>query len=320
MSRCINSLLKQTYQDIEVILVNDGSRDGTLDCMNRFSQKDQRVKVVDLGCNRGPDYARFSGIQFAKGEFIAFADADDWYAENGIETLYETSIKTKADIVEGSLTRTIGKTGIIKRIYHNKEQEISTPELFDKYFISFFGINLLSVTLCGKLFRRALFDIAELKPTDFKMGEDLILNMRLFPYVKKYVSIPTPVYYYRIGGMTSHYNTSFYPDLKAQYYIKLDTIQQYNYLKAVRPTKVEMCNIVCSQVKQMLLYRRRDEDILSFIQKEIDSGFIDEITDNISYPSATLLAGKDRESIVASLRQGIWKKRFRKSLYSIFFR
>ena len=319
MSRCIHSLLKQTYQEIEVILVNDGSRDRTLDCMNRFSQKDSRVKVVDLGCNRGPDHARFAGIHIARGEYIAFADADDWFSANGLETLYETSIKTQADIVEGSIVRTIGKTGIIKRVHHNNELEISTPELFDKYFISFFGINRLSVALWGKLYRKELFDIPGLKPTDFKMGEDLVLNMRLFPYVKKYVSIPTTVYCYRFGGMTSHYNTSFYPDLKAQYFIKLDTIQKYNYLKAICSTKVEMCNIVCSQIKQMLLYRRSEKEVFSFLQKEIDSGFIDEITDYISYPSATLLAGKDKESIVASLKQGLWKSRLKKTLYSVFF-
>jgi hypothetical protein len=150
------------------------------------------------------------------------------------------------------------------------------------------------------------------------MGEDLLLNMRLFPNVSKYVSIPDIVYYYRIGGMTSHYNTHFYPDLKAQYFIKLDAINKYDYFKALRPTKIEMCNIVCSQVKQMLLYQKSMDEIRSFLQDEIDSGFIDEISENISYPNATLLAGKDREAIIKALRKGMWKSRIRRFIYSFF--
>ena len=318
MSRCINSLLKQSYKELEIILVNDGSKDGTLACMQHYSRVDDRIKIVDLVNNRGPDEARISGILVAKGDYITFADADDWIPFNGIETLFLAAMRTHADIVEGSIVRTLCKTGLIKRVHRNREFEISSPALFDDYYISFFGINLLSVTLWGKLYRRSLFDLEGVRASGFRMGEDLMLNMRLFPYVSKYVSIPDIVYYYRIGGMTSHYNTHFYPDLKAQYFIKLDAIKKYDYYKALRSTKIEMCNIVCSQVKQMLSYRKSLEEIRSFLQNEIDSGFIDEITENLSYPSAKLLAGKDIEAIIKALRKGIWKSRVRRFAYSFF--
>jgi hypothetical protein len=150
------------------------------------------------------------------------------------------------------------------------------------------------------------------------MGEDLILNMRVFPFVHKYAIIPDLVYFYRIGGGTSRYNTRFYPDLKAQYFIKMDTLRQFNYLKAERPTKIEMCNVLCSQVKQMLLYRKDKEKIVSFLQEEIDSGFVDEISSGIQYPSALLLAGKDIGAIIASQQNGLWKARLRKAAYSLF--
>jgi glycosyltransferase involved in cell wall biosynthesis len=311
-------LLNQSYRELEIILVNDGSKDGTLARMQHFSRVDDRIKIVDLVYNKGLGQARFSGILAAKGDYITFADADDWIPSNGIETLFLTARRTNADIVEGSIVRTLGKTGLIKRIHRKREFEISSPALFDNYYISFFGINLLSVTLWGKLYRRSLFDSEGVRASEFTMGEDLLLNMRLFPNVSKYVSIPDIVYYYRIGGMTSHYNTHFYPDLKAQYFIKLDAINKYDYFKALRPTKIEMCNIVCSQVKQMLLYQKSMDEIRSFLQDEIDSGFIDEISENISYPNATLLAGRDREAIIKALRKGMWKSRIRRFIYSFF--
>ena len=68
----------------------------------------------------------------------------------------------------------------------------------------------------------------------------------------------------------------------------------------------------------MLSYRKNLEEIRSFLQNEIDSGFIDEITENISYPNATLLAGKDKEAIIKALRKGIWKSRVRRFAYSFF--
>ena len=315
MSKCLDSLLNQSFHDLEIILVNDGSNDGTLDCMRRYALKDDRVKIVNFVQNRGLGQARFSGIINSTGDYITFADADDWLPSNAIETLLKTAKSTGADIVEGGKTRVLGNLGLIKRISNKSRQEIETPELFDKYFISFFGINILSVNLWGKLYRRSLFDSPGVKPSEFIMGEDLVLNMRLFPYVKKYCVIPDVVYYYRVGGMTSRYNRHLYPDLKAQYYLKMNTIAKYEYYKALDCTKIEMCNAFRSQVKQMLLYNKSKKDMVSFIEREIDSGFIDEIADNISFPTPKLLSEKNVEKIIDSVRQGLWKDRVKRVIY-----
>ena len=315
MSKCLDSLLNQSFHDLEIILVNDGSNDGTLDCMRRYALKDDRVKIVNFLQNRGPDQARFSGIINSTGDYITFADADDWLPSNAIETLLKTAKTTGADIVEGGKIRVLGNLGLIKRISNKSRQEIETPELFDKYFISFFGINILSVNLWGKLYRRSLFDSPGVKPSEFTMGEDLVLNMRLFPYVKKYCVIPDIVYYYRLGGMTSRYNRHLYSDLKAQYYLKMNTIAKYEYYKATNFTKSEMCHVFLSQIKQMLLYWKSKKEVKSFIQQEIDSGFIDEITKNVPYPTAQFLSNKDEEMIINRVRKGLWKDRVKRVIY-----
>lgn len=317
LPKCVDSLLNQSFHDLEIILVNDGSNDGTLDSMRCYALQDKRIKIVNFEQNRGLGQARFIGIINSTGDFITFADADDWLPSNALETLARTAEETGADVVEGGITRVLGNIGLIRRSTNKVPLEIVQPELFDNYFVSFFGVNLLSVNLWGKLFKRVLFDSPGVNPSEFIMGEDLVLNMRLFPYVKKYCVIPDIVYYYRVGGMTSHYNKHLYPDLKAQYYLKLETIDKYEYYKATDFTKVEMCHVFRSQIKQMLMYRQPKKDIVSFIRQEITSGFIDEITEGVPYPTAKFLSEKNVENIIDSVSQGLWKDRVKKITYRI---
>lgn len=267
LHKCVDSLLHQSFRDLEIILVNDGSSDGTLDYINSYSIKDSRISCVNLGHNQGPGKARFAGIKHAKGDYIAFVDADDWLPENSIETLYTAAKHTGSDIVEGRMTRVLGRSGLIKKTGKNTYKEIEVPKLFDDYFISFFGYNILSVNLWGKLYKRSLFCFPEVAPSDFRMGEDLIINMQLFPHVKKYCVIPD--------------------------------------------------NVFRSQIKQMLLYGKPKKDIVSFIRQEIDSGFIDEITEGVPYPSAKFLSEKNVENIIDSVRRGLWKDRVKKTTYRV---
>lgn len=125
--------------------------------------------------------------------------------------------KNNADVVEMNSKRFWGP---IKRICKQRvsPQTISSPDLFEKYYISFFGVNLLSVRLWGKLYKVELLKKADLAPSGFKMGEDLMFNMKLFPHIKVYTIIEYPGYNYRVGGITSRDNANLWSDLKAQYF------------------------------------------------------------------------------------------------------
>ena len=78
IERCLSSLIAQTYQEIEIVLVNDCSTDTSLDICLRFQRKDKRVKVIDKKKNEGVDKARFTGLENCRGDFVAFVDSDDW--------------------------------------------------------------------------------------------------------------------------------------------------------------------------------------------------------------------------------------------------
>ena len=327
VGKCIESVLRQTYGDVEVIAVNDCSTDNTIGVLRAYADKDPRVKVIDLPKNGGVEKARYEALQEAKGEFICFIDADDTQPKDALEVLLKKQQETDADIVEGGIARVFDPFGIIRNFAPPSELDVSQPELFDEYYISFFGINKLSVSMWGKLYRRQLlFDNLELlKPLGYRFGEDFLFNMRLFPLLKKYVRISNCVYEYRWGGMTSKFIKSLYPDYKNLYQIKLDAIKQYDYQKALRWTKIEMCNVFNTNIQQMVAHHVSYEEMKAFFDGEVQSGFVDSITDSITCRGAFFpyLKAHDLDGMIAvckaEMRKG-WKRGLLKRMMSMFYK
>ncbi|QIU95151.1 glycosyltransferase family 2 protein [Bacteroides faecium] len=321
IAQCVLSLIKQTYKNLEIILVNDGSPDNSLKICKKYAEKDNRIKIVDLVENQGLNRARFQGMKVVSGEYIMFVDSDDFISLDAVETLYGAMNKTGADIVEGNFVRVYDSWGIIKRKKDKNVMEITQPELFYDYFITFFGVNMLGVQLWGKLYRKELFEVSKVKPNRFRMGEDLITNMQIFPYVKKYVVLNDNVYYYRYGGMTSNFNPTLYYDLKEQYYLKKEMIEKYEYKKGERSAKIEMCNVLCSNLIQMYRFGKTEKEVRSFIVKEIVMGFVDEITIGIEYDkeSFTYLKKKDIESLLIYCRKVADEKKTLRYVFNKLF-
>ena len=96
---CINSVLKQTYQDFEVICVDDCSTDSSLEILEYFTKKDSRVKVYKNDSNKGIGFTRNRGLDEAKGEYILFLDADDWYSSQALECLIDMFEKNNLEVL-----------------------------------------------------------------------------------------------------------------------------------------------------------------------------------------------------------------------------
>lgn len=97
LDECLNSLINQSLRDIEIICINDGSTDNSLDIIKKYQNIDQRVKLIDQE-NHGAGYARNVGIEISQGEFLSFLDADDYFDRDMLKLAYNKAIQTSADI------------------------------------------------------------------------------------------------------------------------------------------------------------------------------------------------------------------------------
>lgn len=103
LTRCLDSLLGQTLQDIEIICVNDASPDNCSQILKQYSSSDPRVRVITHNKNAGAGTARQSGLNIATGEYVGFVDPDDYVEPDFFETLYKLAIQSGADIVKGAV-------------------------------------------------------------------------------------------------------------------------------------------------------------------------------------------------------------------------
>jgi len=131
IEKCLTSLVNQSIKEIQIICVNDGSLDKSIDILNKFSALDSRIEVVDLKANNGQSYARNIALEIVKGQYIGFVDADDFVDLDYYEKLYNEAKKNNCEIVMAGirLHKRSGKTKIIdnfqSEILEKNNQKIS---------------------------------------------------------------------------------------------------------------------------------------------------------------------------------------------------
>ena len=96
---CLNSVLKQTYQDFEIICIDDASTDSSLEILKYFEKKDSRIKVLKNDSNKGQGYSRNRGLELAQGKYISFLDGDDWLSPDAFEILIQKAEQDNLDLL-----------------------------------------------------------------------------------------------------------------------------------------------------------------------------------------------------------------------------
>ena len=119
LAKCINSVISQTYTSWELLLINDGSTDKSLEICNSFALKDSRISIINKS-NSGVADTRNKGLDQAKGDYIIFLDADDyWILNNSLNILVNTAIEYKLDIVRGDYIKVDMLDNIISHLIDN---------------------------------------------------------------------------------------------------------------------------------------------------------------------------------------------------------
>lgn len=305
ISQCISSLVNQTHKNIEIIAVNDCSKDNSLALLQKYAQKDKRIIIINLDENKGPSYARSLGLAKSTGKYIGYVDADDWLPLNALTILLNKIEMENADMVTGLIERIADKYGLIKHICTPKREveNIHQPELFDKYYISFFGLTNLTISSSSKLYKRDLLIKANIPPNNFRFREDLMFAMLLHPHLNKITFVNDVVYYYRYGGVTSTSNPTYLEDIKKQYRIKEQLISQYKYYKALPYIKYDLINnFYFHSLELMVKDNYSKEELRRYVIKELKDEIYVDATSGIKLDERGIaIKERNTDQIVKSL-------------------
>lgn len=224
LERCINSIINQTYRNLEIILVDDGSTDGSSEMCDMFQQQDKRIKVIHK-MNGGLVSARKAGIVEAKGEYAAYVDSDDWIECDMYHQMVAQMILNNADIVTSGLFRNYTNDTVDE--FDNIQEGVYDLEKIKNELLPVFmytgkfyeaGIN---IHIYNKLFKRELLLKHQLRVDDVvRVGEDAAL---VYPYIldaKKIVVIHKCFYHYCIR-QNSIMADGYRDELKGYKYIYL---------------------------------------------------------------------------------------------------
>lgn len=184
LDKCLNSIVNQTFKDIEIIIVNDGSVDNSGAIIDKYAKDYSNIKAFKIE-NRGPGGARNYGLEHATGKYIGFIDADDWISLNMYEELYKKAIETKADIVTCFLNYRMGFLKIKCKDYKVKDERSKENVV---------GLTPFPVNL---IFKKKL--LGDLRFPNQKFLEDFPVICYLYAKANKIVQINKFLYNYRFN-------------------------------------------------------------------------------------------------------------------------
>ena len=217
LARCVGSICAQTYRNIEIIILNDGSKDQSLPVCEEFRQKDPRILLVDKA-NSGVSDTRNLGLKLASGKYVEFVDSDDYLDPDFTERLVAAAEENKADFViapykmvipagaskpEQVLDKIQDELGVmsVARPPEVREYGFLPAGVYDK---DTFALRLMDKpasyfysVLWNKLYRRDILTGNDIQfVSEMRWAEDLVFNLRYIQYAERFVAIDKPSYYY----------------------------------------------------------------------------------------------------------------------------
>lgn len=200
ISKCVDSILQQTYQDFEILLIDDGSADNTLEVCREYEEKDSRIKV-HTHSNKGVSYTRNRGIELAQNELLVFIDGDDFIKEGYIERLvkgYEEGAWTICGMINVRAGVEKENENFYRLLNQFPEGVINKEEFL--YLLKFYSYS----SPCARIYSKSI--IAENKivfPEDISYQEDLIFNMEYSKYIERVYLLDYFGYYYMEHSVSS---------------------------------------------------------------------------------------------------------------------
>lgn len=189
---CINSIRNQSYKNIEIIIVNDGSNDSTLNIITKLKEEDSRITVISTE-NKGVSHARNTGLQVANGKWVSFVDSDDWLEESFCEKLINKAKELNVDYIGCGYNK----------ITNDNIQKVNDDEKVLTFTKDEYLIKLLNVQTSYGLSHMKMIKTELAKKVKFNeslvVAEDALYNIELCEYLNKIVIYNLPLYNFRIN-------------------------------------------------------------------------------------------------------------------------
>lgn len=218
LNRCLDSIINQSFNDFELILINDGSTDKSGIICDKYAQIDKRVRVIHKK-NEGVSLTRNLGISIAKGDYITFIDSDDWieqdFLKKAIEYIKENNVSI---LITGFVFENNKK---IFNIFNGKKDEIILNNEIKKEFLK---QNKFSWTVYDKFFKKEIIKKYKFD-SRFKIGEDMLFCWQMFKNIEKIGYLPLYKYHYDISAsqtMTSDFSLKWFDGIKVKKMIYKD--------------------------------------------------------------------------------------------------
>ena len=190
LEKCLHSICNQTYQNLEIILVNDGSTDKSYEICSYFASNDNRIILVNKK-NGGLSSARNEGLKVFTGNFVTFVDSDDWVESDYVEYLLDAIDKNKdSDIVQCGIAWVLESGRILSRPFHDQKILSGTQSILDSFFIT----QEFVTTAQSKLYKKEF--IQSLSFMKGRNNEDTIFVADYLEKISKIVILPDYKYYY----------------------------------------------------------------------------------------------------------------------------
>ena len=194
LPQCLDSVRKQTYENLEALLINDGSTDASLAVCREYSRRDSRFQLIDKA-NSGVSDSRNQALDRAEGKYIQFLDGDDWLSPDATETLVHAAESTGADLVLAHFYRVVEERVAARG--HIKAQRVLTRQEFAEEMMKA-PANYYYGVLWNKLYRRSIIEAHHLRfDSQVNWCEDFLFNLEYIEYVRLVSAVPKPIYYYR---------------------------------------------------------------------------------------------------------------------------
>ena len=197
LDKCLDSLVNQTYKNLEIIVINDGSTDNSGTICQEYARKDNRIVYIEKE-NGGQSEARNMGLDRMTGSYVTFVDSDDWVEPNYVEVLYKKLLEYCADIAVGNYYSYDEKEGVFYfHIFGDSyyEKVYDNVSIFENFYESQHMKNFALICVAGKLYKADLF--RDLRFEVGKLGEDGYLNQKIYLLAEKTIYLNAGLYAYR---------------------------------------------------------------------------------------------------------------------------